>query len=146
MLPFAVLHFIRRDESLDTEIFERLNVRLAEVAGICRYLGRSLPDILSHLLDERNQMGAICGLIRKSGADNDLSLRIHRKLTIVPLNEGLILILHDPGFRVGKVALRFRSRLYLIRLLPFRGFTSFALRLFFLLRFLFSSFSTGFLL
>src|SRR5208337_572819 len=68
------------------------------------------PHILLHLLHHRHQLLLVVALLRYLRRYDHLRFPIHRDLRVVALHEAALVapIRHDPAFRIGEVALRFR--------------------------------------
>src|SRR5271157_5401346 len=66
--------------------------------------------IVLHLLQHRHQLLLVVALLRHLGGHDHLRFSIHRELRVVALHKAALVtpIRHDPAFRVGEVALRFR--------------------------------------
>src|SRR5271165_4342933 len=96
-------------DTLDPHVSYLLLIPVAVVGANCLGLG---PHILLHLLHHRHQLLLIVALLRHLRGYDYLRFAVHRDLRVVALHEAALMapIGHDPAFRVGEVALRFRVR------------------------------------
>ena len=95
----------RCDVAGDLAFGQRLEVRLAGVAGIGRgFLGLA-AEILFNLIDERHELILVAHALRQAMRDDDLRRAIDSGLCVEALDVA-ILGLQDAAFRIGEVALR----------------------------------------
>jgi len=65
--------------------------------------------VLCHLLQHRQQLLLVIGILRHRCRHDDLRMTVHRCLPVVSLHETLRRpVFHDAGFRIGEIPLRLR--------------------------------------
>src|SRR5664279_1394795 len=81
----------------------------AEIARIRSRVLRLPSHVLCHLLQHRQQLLLVIGILRQRRCHDDLRMTVHRCLPVVSLHETFRRpVFHDAGFRIGEVPLRRR--------------------------------------
>src|SRR5208282_5332921 len=92
------------------------DVGLAEITVVRRCSLRRDPHLYFHFLQHRDQLFLVVGFLRHRRPHDDLRVTVHRRLGVIGLHKFFRRsVLHDPGFRIGKIPLRLRLGLRLLR-------------------------------